>query len=65
MAVISLSFYKVLSLPNVAQPNSIYFVQNGNNAETYITDSAGVLKNVGNTTMIQGLTQNINAGFFT
>jgi hypothetical protein len=60
----SLSFYKVLSLPNVAQPNSIYFVQNGNNAETYITDSTGVLKNIGNTTMIQQVTQTVDAGFF-
>jgi len=65
MAVIPLSFYKVVTLPTTLQPNSMYFVQNGNYAETYITDSSGIAKKVGNTQMIQELTQSINAGFFT
>jgi hypothetical protein len=65
MSLIPLNFYKVLSLPATLQANSMYFVQNGNYAETYITDSSGASKKVGNTQMIQELTQSINAGFFT
>lgn len=58
-------FYKVLTLPAVLEANSIYFVQNGGYAEMYLTDINAVPKKVGNTEMIQELTHNINAGFFT
>ena len=58
-------FFKVTSLPTTLVANAFYYVQNGNYAEQYLTDAAGVAKKVGNTSMIQELTQNINAGFFT
>lgn len=61
----AVKFYKVLELPTSLQPNSLYFVENGDYAETYITDVNGVAKKVGNTDMIEYLTQDINAGFFT
>lgn len=58
-------FFKVTSLPATLVENALYFVQNGNYAEQYLTDLNGVAKKVGNTQMIEELTQNINAGFFT
>lgn len=58
-------FFKVTSLPSTLVANAFYYVQNGNYAEQYVTDSLGVAKKVGNTQMIEELTQNINAGFFT
>lgn len=58
-------FFKVTSLPAQPVPNAIYYVQNGNYIDQYVTDSSGVAKKTGNTQMIQELTQNINAGFFT
>lgn len=61
----AIRFYKVLTLPTTLVPDAFYYVQNGNNVDTYLTNSAGVAKKVGNTTMIEELTQNINAGFFT
>lgn len=57
-------FYKVSALPNTLVPNAFYYVENGEYAEAYLTDSTGVAKKLGNTSMIQALTQNINAGFF-
>jgi hypothetical protein len=60
-----IKFFKVTSLPATLVENALYFVQNGNYAEQYLTDLNGVAKKVGNTEMIQELTQNINAGFFT
>lgn len=61
----SVKFYKVLSLPSTLEANAFYFVKNGNYAEMYLTDKDAVPKKVGNTTMIEELTQHINAGFFT
>ena len=61
----SVAFYKVVTLPTVLVPNAFYFVENSNYAESYLTDDAGIAKKIGNTTMIQELTQSINAGFFT
>ena len=58
-------FYKVTALPTPLVPDAFYYVQNGNYAEAYLTNSNGVAKKVGNTQMIEELTQNINAGFFT
>jgi hypothetical protein len=48
-------FYKVTSLPSTLEPSSIYFVQNGTYAETYITNSTGVARSVGNSGMINAL----------
>lgn len=61
----SVNFYKVDSLPVTTAPNSFYYVLSGNYAEVYLTDIAGVPKKVGNTQMIEELSKNINAGFFT
>lgn len=51
----ALNFYKVTSLPGTLQANSVYFVLNGAYAESYVTDSAGVGKAVGNTDMIEAI----------
>ena len=57
-------FYKVTELPLSLQANAFYYVENGEYAESYLTDDAGVAKKIGNTAMIEALTQDINAGFF-
>jgi hypothetical protein len=57
-------FYKVTALPTPLVPDAFYYVQNGNYAEAYLTDGNGVAKKVGNTEMIQEVTQNVDAGFF-
>jgi len=62
--MVTIKFYKVLSLPNVPEPDSFYYVENGEYAEAYLTDSGGNLKKVGNSQMIEALTKDINAGFF-
>lgn len=61
----SIRFFKVTQLPQTLEANSFYYVLNGNYAESYLTDNAGNLKKLGNTAMIEAITQNINAGFFT
>lgn len=48
-------FFKVTTLPGTLQANSFYLVENGNYAETYVTNSAGVAKMVGNSVMINAL----------
>lgn len=62
---LAVSFYKVETLPNTLVPNAFYYVENGPYAEAYLTDSNGVAKKIGNSEMIEALTQDINAGFFT
>ena len=57
-------FFKVITLPTQLQANSFYYVENGAYAESYLTDDAGVAKKIGNTEMIQAVTQHVNAGFF-
>lgn len=47
-----LKFYKVTSLPGSPEANAFYFVENGNYAESYLTDDAGTLKMIGNSNMI-------------
>lgn len=61
----NIRFFKVTQLPQTLEANSFYYVLNGNYAESYLTDNAGNPKKLGNTAMIEALTQNINAGFFT
>lgn len=48
-------FYKVNTLPGTPVANAWYMVSNGDYAETYVTNSSGVLKMVGNSTMINAL----------
>lgn len=51
----AIRFNKVNALPGTLDANSVYFVVNGGYAETYVTDSAGVAKSVGNTSMIAAI----------
>lgn len=48
-------FYKVTTLPGTLEANAFYYVENGSYAESYLTNSAGVAKSVGNTAMINAL----------
>lgn len=48
-------FYKVTTLPGTLQPDSFYYVENGSYAESYLTNSAGVARAVGNSAMINAL----------
>ena len=50
-----LNFHKVTTLPGVLQANAVYFVENGTYAETYVTNTVGVARSVGNTAMINAL----------
>lgn len=58
-------FYKVTELPAILTANAFYYVENGQYAESYLTDDSGVAKKLGNSAMIEALTKDINAGFFT
>jgi predicted NodU family carbamoyl transferase len=51
----NLNFNKVTALPGVLSANAFYLVVNGAYAETYVTDSAGVAKSLGNSAMINTL----------
>lgn len=55
MSRIRVDFYKVIGLPSEPQPNSFYFVENGEVAEMYVTDIDGVPRKAGNTEMIEAL----------
>jgi hypothetical protein len=57
-------FYKVSVLPEVLVPNSFYYVENGTYAEAYLTDDSGIAKKVGNSIMIQEVTQTIDGSTF-
>ncbi len=48
-------FFKVATLPTPLEPNSFYYVENGTYTESYLTNSAGVAKSVGNSAMINAL----------
>lgn len=48
-------FYKVTTLPGTLQPDAFYYVENGTYAESYLTNSAGVARAVGNSAMINAL----------
>lgn len=49
------AFYKVTTLPATLAANAFYYVLNGNFAESYVTDNAGVAKALGNSAMINAL----------
>ncbi len=51
----TLNFYKVTTLPGTLIADSLYFVSNGTIAESYLTDSSGTAKSIGNSTMINSL----------
>lgn len=50
-------FIKVLALPETLEPNAFYFVENGDYAESYLTNSAGVARMIGNSGMINELAE--------
>lgn len=50
-----IKFYKVTSLPGTLVANAMYFVENGTYAETYLTNTAGVARSVGNSSMITAI----------
>lgn len=56
-------FYKVGTLPSVLESDSFYYVENVNYAESYLTDSSGVAKSIGNSTMINALIAEALAGW--
>lgn len=62
--MLNIHFYKVTSLPLVLEPNSFYYVENGDYAESYLTDNAGVAKKTGNTVMIKEVTEIIDGQTF-
>lgn len=51
-------FYAVAALPGTLEADSFYYVANGSIAESYLTDSAGNAKSVGNTVMVNQLIAN-------
>lgn len=51
----ALKFHKVTTLPGTLDGNALYFVQNGTFSETYVTNSAGVARAIGNSVMIQSI----------
>lgn len=55
-------FNKVSTLPGTLDPNTFYFVENGTYTESYLTNSAGVAKSVGNSAMINALIATAIAG---
>lgn len=44
--------FKVTTLPGSPVADAFYYIENGDYAEAYLTDSSGVAKYIGNTTMI-------------
>lgn len=48
-------FFKVATLPGTLEPDSFYFVENGSYSESYLTNSAGVARSIGNSAMINAL----------
>lgn len=58
-----LKFFKVSVLPSTFEGDSFYYVANGTYAESYLTNSAGVPKSVGNSSMINALIQSALADF--
>lgn len=50
-----LKFYGVATLPAQLEADAFYFVQNGNYAESYVTNSSGVARMIGNSAMINAL----------
>lgn len=48
-------FFKVATLPGTLEPDSFYFVESGSYSESYLTNSAGVARSIGNSAMINAL----------
>jgi hypothetical protein len=50
-----IKFFKVNTLPSTLQPDSFYYLLNGDYAESYLTNAAGEAKSLGNSVMINAL----------
>lgn len=50
-----IKFIKATALPGTLDPNAFYFIENGTYAESYLTNSAGVARMIGNSSMINAL----------
>ncbi len=50
--MVELKFFKVEVLPHDPKPNAWYLLMHDKYCETFVTDSVGTYKMVGNTTMI-------------
>jgi hypothetical protein len=57
-----LKFFKVNVLPTTLEANAFYFVANATVAESYVTDSSGVAKSLGNTALIDSRINTALAG---
>lgn len=62
--MVSINWYKVTTLPTFPEPNSVYYVVNGDYVDTYVTDSSGNAKASGTEAMILELTSLIDGGTF-
>lgn len=51
----TLNFYKLTAMPGTLVADSLYFISNGSVAESYLTDSSGAAKSLGNTSMISSI----------
>ena len=47
--------FQLLELPELLEADALYFILNGDYAESYLTDDNGVAKFIGNTSMIENL----------
>lgn len=56
-------FFKSTVLPQDLQPNSFYYIENGEYAEAYLTDSYGNPREIGNTSMINDVVSRAIMGF--
>lgn len=50
-----IKFYKTISLPDIPEPDSLYFVLNNNIVDTYLTSSTGEIRSTGNSEMINDI----------
>lgn len=57
----ALKFHKVTTLPGSLEPDSFYYVVNGNYAESYLTSADGTAKSLGNTAMITAIANDLIA----
>lgn len=54
-----IKFIKATTLPGTLEPDSFYFIENGTYAESYLTNTAGVARSIGNSAMINALASSI------
>ena len=55
MTTPNLQFYGLSALPTTLEADAFYFIENGNYVESYITNSEGIARQIGNSLMINTL----------